>query len=126
MPLLCIVIITVKKKYNRISPWLYTCFSPCPTAHPWSALCRSLQLRKVSTMKKNTDWKSLRILIFMDIKKAIKLAKKESQKDRRKLAKKLQQCIKLHVIWKIHFKNIKVQFIEVGRVLDSCADLSRR
>ena len=77
-------------------------------------------------MKKNTDWKSLRILIFMDIKKAIKLAKKESQKDRRKLAKKLQQCIKLHLISKINFKNIKVQFIEAGRVLDSGADLSRR
>ena len=27
---------------------------------------------------------------------------------------------------KVHFKNIKAQFIEIGRVLDNCADLSRK
>ena len=48
------------------SRWLYTCFYPFPIA-----LCTSLHMGNASTMEVNTDWKSLQIYIFMDLKRSL-------------------------------------------------------
>ena len=34
------------------------------------------------------------------------------------------KCTKVLLISKVHFKNINVQFTEIGHILDSSADLS--
>ena len=36
------------------------------------------------------------------------------------------KCTKMHLISKVQFKNINVQFAEIGHILDSSADLSSR
>ena len=37
-----------------------------------------------------------------------------------------EKCAKVHLICKVQFKNINVQFTEIGHILDSSADLSSR
>ena len=44
------------------------------------------------------------------------------------LGKKMaaNKCTKVHLISKVQFKNISVQYPEIGHILDSSADLSSR
>ena len=62
------------------SALLYSCFYPCPIA-----ISTSLQLRNASNiMEVDTGWKSLNFH-FYGPDKAVKLAKKQNNRDRRKL-----------------------------------------
>ena len=67
------------------SPWFY----PCSIA-----LWTFLQLGNASTMEVNTDWKSLRIFIFMNLKRPLNCLKNKMTKIKENLSKTIKQCPK--------------------------------
>ena len=74
------------------SQWLNLCFYLCP-----AALWTSLQLGNASTMEVNTDWKSLRILIFMGLKRPLNSLKNEVTKNEENLSETVKHYIQCKV-----------------------------
>ena len=62
------------------SPWLYPCFYPCPIV-----LWTSLQLVNAWTIEVNTDWKSLQIFIFVELKSPLNWLKNKITKIKKKV-----------------------------------------
>ena len=61
------------------------------------------------------------ISLFLD---ESSISKRINTSDLEKIA--ANKYTKVHLVSKVQFKNIKVQFIEIGHILDSSADLSSR
>ena len=94
------LILTVKKKwlsvYNRNLHWLYPYSFSCAIAY-WT----SLQLENTLNIEINTDWKTttnLQYLHFHRPEKAIKLAKKNNNKDQRNLKRNCKTLFKVKCI----------------------------
>ena len=86
------VVVRVQQK----SPWLYPYSYPCAIAY-WT----SLQLENTLTIEINTDWKTatnLQYLHFHRPEKAIKLAKKNNNKDQRNLKRNYKTLFKVKCI----------------------------
>ena len=66
---------------------MYPCFYPCPIT-----LWAFLQMENASTMGVNTDWKSLRILIFMYIKKPLNWLENKITKIEETLDEAVKHC----------------------------------
>ena len=71
------------------SPWLYPCFYPCPIV-----LWTSLQLISAWTIEVNTDWKSLQIFIFVELKSPLSWLKTKITKIKKKLNETVKHCLR--------------------------------
>ena len=91
----CVLILIVKKGgwpcATKIS-MIVSCFHSCTIV-----LWKSLQLGKVSTMEGNTDWKSLRIFIFMDLKSPLNWLETKIKKIEENLNETVKHCLKQNV-----------------------------